>query len=269
MNRTSRLCSVAAALACALGASSARAGAEVDFGDGSIAIDYGIVRAVFDDGEKTVILLDSNNKRLTVYMEKDEVYTTGTLSELCRATKRLLEMAKAQNEAAMGAPEEGFVAYDGGSRSVTFRTYDSLEDAEVVPGEGRRQLAGYAVENYDALIDGELYASFSITRSKKIRKYTEAVDWNALRRFNKCGFGYATLLNGRFSDTHLEDGPEWVKLFRKGLLVRMERPHEGERDVARKIEVKEHPRSYFEVPSGYQEIPFKEAIKQLAQELTD
>lgn len=264
----SRTSPAIAALTLCLIAPPAWAGAEVDFGDGSLAIDYGILRAVFDDGEKIVVLFDSKKQTLTIYSEKDKVYTSAGIAKLCKATKPLLAAAKTQNREALQSDGD-FIRFDSGRQYIDADNRAAAADAEIVRGEGSPRLAGEPVRNYVALVKGEPYASFSITTSKKIRKYTRAVDWEALRRFNRCGFGYATLLNGTFSDEHVEDGPEWMKLFRDGLLVRMELIDEGQADVATRIEAKSHPRSYFEVPPGYTEVPFKDAIKELALELTD
>ena len=57
-----------------------------------------------------------------------------------------------------------------------------------------------------------------------------------MRRFNKCGLGYATMLNDRFTDEHPEDSPDFVSLLKTGVLVRSKYALDPGADTARSID---------------------------------
>lgn len=200
----------------------------------------GRIKSTSDDPEEEQMIIDLKNSLVIVLDPQEKTAARASIDEFCAQMEKIsASMAEAMEEMKAHGISEMPPGMGGDPVSVR------VEKA----GDGGK-IAGYSTVKYKIYADGELYEETWFSTDKKLTR--EMGDPKELARFEKC----ASQMMGANA---VEASDEYQKMNRAGWLLKSVEHSNGDSETivdVRRIEETDIPEKEFEVPPGYEEIPF-------------
>lgn len=200
----------------------------------------GKVKSLPADVGEPAMIMDLNTGDMILLDPSEKTAAKTSVDEFCSMMK---QMAGAMAEAMEQLKAQGMAGAGGGSGAPGVR----IEKA----GAGGK-IAGYETQKYNVYAGGELYEELWISSDKAL--LAELGDMEMIARFEQCA-------GGMMGGPAVETDPAYLSLMRKGWVLRSVSHDMGTEETVvdvERIEKKEIAGSAFEVPAGYEMVPFEE-----------